>query len=180
VDNDVGAAGSTGRGEANLYGLCSFLIVDEMRRGKSPKDAIDTILQRTKFRNFVVGLPEYRDHRPQFEPLLKDAANGGLDRQLGNVRQRTDAADGGAAERLFREVVLEVSPDLGRFVSAPVPPSAQGASAGRARCSRVHACMLTSRTRTQGQSPRRRLRRPRAPRRRVRQQLCLSIIIFVS
>jgi len=32
-------AGSTGRGEANLYGLCSYLIVEEMRRGKSPKDA---------------------------------------------------------------------------------------------------------------------------------------------
>ncbi|HEY8468300.1 MAG TPA: N(4)-(beta-N-acetylglucosaminyl)-L-asparaginase, partial [Longimicrobiales bacterium] len=39
VDGDVGAAGSTGRGEANLFGLCSFLIVEEMRRGRSPKDA---------------------------------------------------------------------------------------------------------------------------------------------
>lgn len=39
VDNAVGAAGSTGRGEANLYGLCSFLIVEELRRGKHPKDA---------------------------------------------------------------------------------------------------------------------------------------------
>ncbi len=39
VDNGVGAAGSTGRGEANLYGLCSFLIVEQMRSGRSPKDA---------------------------------------------------------------------------------------------------------------------------------------------
>jgi N4-(beta-N-acetylglucosaminyl)-L-asparaginase len=39
VDGEVGAAGSTGRGEANLYGLCSFLIVDNMRRGMHPKDA---------------------------------------------------------------------------------------------------------------------------------------------
>jgi N4-(beta-N-acetylglucosaminyl)-L-asparaginase len=39
LDNDVGGAGSTGRGEANLFGLCSFLIVEEMRRGASPKDA---------------------------------------------------------------------------------------------------------------------------------------------
>jgi N4-(beta-N-acetylglucosaminyl)-L-asparaginase len=39
VDGDVGAAGSTGRGEANLFGLCSYLIVEEMRRGKHPKDA---------------------------------------------------------------------------------------------------------------------------------------------
>jgi len=39
VDGDVGAAGSTGRGEANVYGLCSFLIVENMRRGMHPKDA---------------------------------------------------------------------------------------------------------------------------------------------
>ena len=39
VDNEVGAAGSTGRGEANLYNLCSYLIVEEMRRGRSPLDA---------------------------------------------------------------------------------------------------------------------------------------------
>jgi N4-(beta-N-acetylglucosaminyl)-L-asparaginase len=39
VDNDVGAAGSTGRGEANLYGLLSYLCVENMRRGMSPKDA---------------------------------------------------------------------------------------------------------------------------------------------
>jgi N4-(beta-N-acetylglucosaminyl)-L-asparaginase len=39
VDGDVGAAGSTGRGEANLYNLCSFLIVESMRRGMHPKDA---------------------------------------------------------------------------------------------------------------------------------------------
>lgn len=39
VDGQVGAAGSTGRGEANLYGLCSFLIVENMRRGMHPKDA---------------------------------------------------------------------------------------------------------------------------------------------
>ncbi len=39
VDGEVGAAGSTGRGEANLFGLCSMLVVEEMRRGKHPKDA---------------------------------------------------------------------------------------------------------------------------------------------
>jgi N4-(beta-N-acetylglucosaminyl)-L-asparaginase len=48
VDGDVGAAGSTGRGEANLYNLCSFLIVDEMRRGKHPKDAGLEALRRIK------------------------------------------------------------------------------------------------------------------------------------
>ena len=39
VDGDVGAAGSTGRGEANLYNLTSFLIVENLRRGMHPKDA---------------------------------------------------------------------------------------------------------------------------------------------
>ncbi|MFQ5791735.1 MAG: isoaspartyl peptidase/L-asparaginase, partial [Acidobacteriota bacterium] len=48
VDGDVGAAGSTGRGEANLYGLCSFFIVEEMRRGKHPKDAGMEALRRVK------------------------------------------------------------------------------------------------------------------------------------
>ena len=48
VDGEVGAAGSTGRGEANLFGLCSFLIVDEMRRGKHPKDAGLEALRRIK------------------------------------------------------------------------------------------------------------------------------------
>jgi N4-(beta-N-acetylglucosaminyl)-L-asparaginase len=46
VDNAVGAAGSTGRGEANLYGLCSYLVVEEMRRGKHPKDAGMEALRR--------------------------------------------------------------------------------------------------------------------------------------
>src|SRR5229473_3445747 len=39
VDGEVGAAGSTGRGEANLYNLSSHLIVDQLRRGMHPKDA---------------------------------------------------------------------------------------------------------------------------------------------
>ncbi len=46
VDGAIGAAGSTGRGEANLFGLCSYLVVEEMRRGRSPKDAGMTALQR--------------------------------------------------------------------------------------------------------------------------------------
>lgn len=48
VDGEFGAAGSTGRGEANLYNLCSFLIVEEMRRGRHPKDAGMEALKRIK------------------------------------------------------------------------------------------------------------------------------------
>ena len=48
VDGDVGAAGSTGRGEANLFNLTSYLIVEAMRRGLHPKDAGMEGLKRIK------------------------------------------------------------------------------------------------------------------------------------
>jgi N4-(beta-N-acetylglucosaminyl)-L-asparaginase len=50
VDGDVGAAGSTGRGEANLMHLASFAIVDNLRRGMHPKDAGMEALRRVKAR----------------------------------------------------------------------------------------------------------------------------------
>ena len=48
LDGGVGAAGSTGRGEANLFGLSSFLIVEELRRGRHPKDAGMEALRRIR------------------------------------------------------------------------------------------------------------------------------------
>ena len=48
VDGEVGAAGSTGRGEANLFNLSSYLIVENMRRGLHPKDAGLEALRRIK------------------------------------------------------------------------------------------------------------------------------------
>ena len=48
VDNDVGAAGSTGRGEANLYNLSCAMIVEFMRQGMSPKDAGMAVLGRVR------------------------------------------------------------------------------------------------------------------------------------
>ncbi|NIS38550.1 asparaginase, partial [Candidatus Saccharibacteria bacterium] len=46
VDNQVGAAGSTGRGEANLKNLCSFMVVEFMRNGKSPEQACLEVCKR--------------------------------------------------------------------------------------------------------------------------------------
>ena len=46
VDNGVGAAGSTGRGEANLFALGSFVVVEQMRSGAAPKDAAVAALNR--------------------------------------------------------------------------------------------------------------------------------------
>jgi len=52
VDNDIGAAGSTGRGEANLQTCASFRIVDFMGRGMTPEQAClkvgEVIVAKTK------------------------------------------------------------------------------------------------------------------------------------
>ncbi|MCS6911703.1 MAG: N(4)-(beta-N-acetylglucosaminyl)-L-asparaginase [Myxococcales bacterium] len=48
VDGAVGCAGSTGRGEANLYHLSSFLIVECLRQGMHPKDAGLVALRRIR------------------------------------------------------------------------------------------------------------------------------------
>ena len=48
VDNEVGAVGSTGRGEANLINCASFLTVEFMRQGMSPKDAGMATLARIR------------------------------------------------------------------------------------------------------------------------------------
>jgi N4-(beta-N-acetylglucosaminyl)-L-asparaginase len=52
VDNDIGAAGSTGRGEANLQTCASFKVVDFMGRGLSPEEAclktLEFVVRKTK------------------------------------------------------------------------------------------------------------------------------------
>jgi N4-(beta-N-acetylglucosaminyl)-L-asparaginase len=48
VDDAVGAAGSTGRGEANLYNLSSRMIVEALRAGRSAKDAGMEALRRVQ------------------------------------------------------------------------------------------------------------------------------------
>ena len=46
TDNDVGAAGSTGRGESNIMVCGGFLTVEQMRRGVKPTDACLATLKR--------------------------------------------------------------------------------------------------------------------------------------
>lgn len=57
VDNEVGAAGSTGRGEANLVSLSSVMIVEFMRQGKSPEEACmmacKRIVDQTKMKRLL-------------------------------------------------------------------------------------------------------------------------------
>ena len=66
VDNEVGACGSTGRGEANLYNCASFLIVELMRQGMSPKDAGMAALARVRDNTIESRLLNTRD-LPNFD-----------------------------------------------------------------------------------------------------------------
>lgn len=66
VDNSVGAAGSTGRGEANLFNLSSFLCVEFMRQGMHPKDAGMAVLERIRS-NTVEGRLLREDGTPDFD-----------------------------------------------------------------------------------------------------------------
>lgn len=50
VDNEVGAAGSTGRGEENIYICGGHTVVENMRRGMSPTDAAMEVLKRISHR----------------------------------------------------------------------------------------------------------------------------------
>ena len=65
TDNDIGAAGSTGRGESNIKVCGGFLTVEFMRRGMKPTDACLETLKR------VVQLTEPRllgsDGKPTFD-----------------------------------------------------------------------------------------------------------------
>jgi N4-(beta-N-acetylglucosaminyl)-L-asparaginase len=64
-DNDVGAAGSTGRGEANIKSCASFLAVEFMRQGMAPEAALLKVLER------VAALTEKRlldaSGKPKFD-----------------------------------------------------------------------------------------------------------------
>ena len=66
VDGSVGAAGSTGRGEANLFNLSSFLIVESLRRGMHPKDAAIEACQRIKTSTIEKRLLDHRGN-PNFD-----------------------------------------------------------------------------------------------------------------
>jgi isoaspartyl peptidase/L-asparaginase-like protein (Ntn-hydrolase superfamily) len=52
VDNEVGGACSTGFGEISMKAVGSFLIVEKMREGYSPKEACKFAVQRIKGKNY--------------------------------------------------------------------------------------------------------------------------------
>jgi N4-(beta-N-acetylglucosaminyl)-L-asparaginase len=79
VDNQIGAAGATGRGEAVILNCGSFAVVDLMRRGRTPTEACLEVLERIADHNPDPRLRR-KDGRPnfgvKFYALRKDGLYG--------------------------------------------------------------------------------------------------------
>jgi len=67
-DNEVGSAGSTGRGEANLLNCSSVMVVEWMRQGKSPEEACLLACKRINERQREKRL---QDEQGRFKPNVK-------------------------------------------------------------------------------------------------------------
>ena len=77
-DNEVGAAGSTGRGEANIKVCGGFLAVEFMRQGMSPEQALIKVIER------VLAMTEKR--------LLDDKGHPYFDLEFYAVNKKGDYA----------------------------------------------------------------------------------------
>jgi N4-(beta-N-acetylglucosaminyl)-L-asparaginase len=104
VDQEVGAAGSTGRGEENIRVAGAHTVVEAMRRGLSPKDACLEALRRVA-RNFK----DHPDRLAQFDlsfyALRKDGEYAGASLWNGAIRAgkllpRRFAVNDGTGSRL--------------------------------------------------------------------------------
>ena len=92
-DNSVGAAGSTGRGEANIKVCGAFLIVEFMRQGLSPEQAclrcVDRVIAMTESRLLDNGRPLFD---LEFYAVAKDGRFGGASAYEGAKMAVADAS----------------------------------------------------------------------------------------
>jgi N4-(beta-N-acetylglucosaminyl)-L-asparaginase len=103
VDQDVGAAGSTGRGEENIRVAGAHTIVENMRHGMSPRDAVLDVLNRIS-RNFGGDRARLAKFDIKFYALRRDGAHAGG--SLWNRENPHYAVNDGGASRLENCVVL--------------------------------------------------------------------------
>src|SRR6185436_5659594 len=85
VDQDVGAAGSTGRGEENIRVAGAHTIVENMRHGMAPKEACLDALKRVS-RNFNNNAAKLALFDLKFYALRKDGTYAGASLWSGSVR----------------------------------------------------------------------------------------------
>jgi N4-(beta-N-acetylglucosaminyl)-L-asparaginase len=102
VDNEVGAAGSTGRGEENIKIAGGHTIVEMMRKGASPTDACLEALRRVA-RNYQPFPDRLKQFHIQFYALNKNGeyGAGSLWGKHPNGKQVQFAVHDGASARLI-------------------------------------------------------------------------------
>jgi len=71
IDNEVGGAVATGMGEAVMKSLCSFLVVELMRNGKSPQESCEIAVNR-----LIKNNSNYKDFQVALLALSKDGEVG--------------------------------------------------------------------------------------------------------
>jgi N4-(beta-N-acetylglucosaminyl)-L-asparaginase len=91
VDQDVGAAGSTGRGEENIRVAGAHTIVENMRHGMAPKEACLDALKRIS-RNFGNDQARLNQFDINFYALRKDGAYAAASLWNGRMRRGYMAA----------------------------------------------------------------------------------------
>ena len=102
VDQEIGAAGSTGRGEENIRVCGAHSIVDSMRHGMSPKDACLDALKRVA-RNYDNDRARLDKFDINFYAIRKDGQYAGASLWNGAMRsgrlqpRQFAIADGGKA-----------------------------------------------------------------------------------
>jgi N4-(beta-N-acetylglucosaminyl)-L-asparaginase len=99
VDQDVGAAGSTGRGEENIRVCGAHAIVENMRHGMAPKEACLDVLKRIA-RNYSDDRDRLAKFDISFYALRKDGAYAGASLWSIAGKPRQFAVADGARARL--------------------------------------------------------------------------------
>ena len=97
LDQDVGAAGSTGRGEENIRIAGAHTVVENMRHGMSPKEAVLDALKRIS-RNFGDDHARLARFDISFYALRRDGQHAGG--RLWGGRQASYAVNEGELSRL--------------------------------------------------------------------------------
>lgn len=77
-DNEVGGAVATGTGELVMKTLGTFLVVEMMRNGLTPQEAVETAVGR-----FIKKIPGYREHQVGYLAVNKKGESGAYSIQPG-------------------------------------------------------------------------------------------------
>lgn len=96
VDNEIGGAAATGRGELVMKTLGSFLIVEFMRNGMSPEEACNAAIAR-----IVAKIPECKNHQIGYVAINKAGDIGTASLQPGfnyavKSKNRTELKEAGS------------------------------------------------------------------------------------